>query len=172
MTGSSTRVIAESRLRRLNREPPVSGKFVLYWMQASQRTRDNHALEYAVQRANLLDLPLVTVFGLANGYPEATGAHYRFMLEGLAETRKRLERRKIGFRFLRESPPAAALRAGAEAALIVCDRGYLRHQVAWRKTVARRAGREVVEVETDALVPVDEASDRAEIGARTLRPKL
>ena len=60
----------------------------------------------------------------------------------------------------------------ARAALVVCDRGYLRHQKRWRAAVAAAAPCRVVQVEGDVVVPVEEASDRHEVAARTLRPKL
>jgi deoxyribodipyrimidine photo-lyase len=71
----------------------------------------------------------------------------------------------------RGSPPDVALQLGREAALIVCDRGYLKHQRVWRHQVARQAGCRVVQVESDVVVPVEAASGKAEIGARTLHPK-
>jgi hypothetical protein len=70
--------------------------WVLYWMQQSQRAHDNPALEYAIHRANRLDLPVLVVFALTDSYPEANLRHYRFMLEGLAETQALLARRRIG----------------------------------------------------------------------------
>src|ERR687894_284969 len=64
--------VQEERVRRLNDvEEPRSGDYVLYWMQQSQRAGDNHALEYAVQRANDLDCRLLVTFGLTDDYPEA-----------------------------------------------------------------------------------------------------
>jgi hypothetical protein len=45
--------VQSSRIQRLNdRELNKKGKYVLYWMQQSQRAAYNHALEYAVQQAN------------------------------------------------------------------------------------------------------------------------
>jgi len=164
--------IPASRIQRLNDRPPVRGRFVLYWMQQSQRAEDNPALEYAAAEANRLDLPLVAAFGLTDDYPEANLRHYAFLLEGLAEAARALERRAIAFVLRRGSPPEVALALGREAALLVCDRGYLRHQRAWRSQVAREAACPVVQVEGDVVVPVEEASGKAEIGARTLRPKI
>jgi len=46
----------------------------------------NPALEHAIARANELTLPVVTVFGLHAGYPQANERHFAFMLEGLAGT--------------------------------------------------------------------------------------
>jgi deoxyribodipyrimidine photo-lyase len=61
---------------------------------------------------------------------------------------------------------------GRAARLIVCDCGYLRHQKAWRQAVARKAACRVVQVESDLIVPVETASVKAQIGARTLRPRI
>jgi len=164
--------IAAGRIRRLNRREPARGRYVLYWMQQSQRAELNHALEYAAQRANALGQPLLAAFGLTDGYPEGNLRHYRFMLEGLAETERALGRRGVRLAVRRGDPDAVALELGRDASLIVCDRGYLRHQKAWRRNVAAGAGCEVVEVESDAVVPVEIASGKAEYAARTLRPRL
>jgi deoxyribodipyrimidine photo-lyase len=171
----ATTQVHESRIRALNESDAVRGRrarYVLYWMQQSARAECNHALEHAVQEANERKLPLVACFGLMERYPDANLRHYRFLLEGLAHTRSALERRGIALRVRRGSPEAVALALAEGAALVVCDRGYLRQQRSWRERVAARAGRRVVQVESDAVVPVDLVSQRAEVGARTLRPKL
>ncbi len=165
--------IPPSRIQRLNDRPAGrGGRFVLYWMQQSQRAEENPALEFAAAAANRRGLPLVVAFGLTDEYPEANLRHYAFMLEGLSETARSLARRGIAFVLRRGSPPEVALAIGREAALLVCDRGYLRHQRAWRTLVAREAACPVVQVEGDVVVPVEEASGKAEIGARTLRPRI
>ncbi|MFA6174420.1 MAG: deoxyribodipyrimidine photo-lyase [Kiritimatiellales bacterium] len=117
-------------------------------------------------------MPVAVVFGLMDDYPEANERHYAFMLEGLAETFQTLEKRGIGAFIGRGHPADVALKAGRDAALIVCDMGYLRHQAEWRALVADEADCEVVEIESDVVVPVETASDHAEYMARTLRPKL
>ncbi|MCU0857150.1 MAG: deoxyribodipyrimidine photo-lyase [Pontiellaceae bacterium] len=165
-------MIHPARIHNLNDKPARAGGFVLYWMQQSQRAEWNHALEYAVERANGLGLPVAVVFGLMENYPEATERHYAFMLEGLAETFRTLEKRGIGTMLEYGHPADVALKAGRGAALIVCDMGYLRHQAEWRVRVAEEAGCEVVEVESNAVIPVETASDHAEYMARTIRPKL
>jgi deoxyribodipyrimidine photo-lyase len=166
------RTIQEERICRLNDSDARRGNYVLYWMQQSQRAECNHALEYAVQRANELGQPAVVAFGLMDDYPDANLRHYRFMLEGLQDTRKRLERRGIRMVVQLGRPDDVALSLGAAASVIVCDRGYLRHQKAWRQRVARDAGCEVVQVESDVVVPVDTASNKPEFAARTIRPKV
>ena len=169
----ATRLIQDPRIHPLNEAPPdPEGRYVLYWMQQSQRAEDNPALEYAIQRANDLALPVVVGFGLMDGYPEANARHYYFMLQGLAEVAPALERRNLRFVLRHGNPDAVALGLAADAALVVTDRGYLRHQKTWRRNVADNAGREVVEVETDVVVPVEVVSDKREYAARTLRPRF
>jgi hypothetical protein len=42
-------MIQKERLRPLNNEAAKARDFVLYWMQSSQRTLSNHALECAAK---------------------------------------------------------------------------------------------------------------------------
>ncbi|MCU0591287.1 MAG: deoxyribodipyrimidine photo-lyase [Desulfobacterales bacterium] len=164
--------VQDARIRHLNDRPVVQGRYVLYWMQQSQRAEMNHALEYAIQEANRLKQGVVVAFGLTDEYPEANLRHYAFMLEGLKETAQDLRKRQIRLVLRRGSPPEVARMLGREASLIVCDCGYLRHQRQWRQVVARNAVCRVVQVESDVIVPVETASEKAQIGARTLRPRI
>lgn len=163
----------DARIQCLNDDrPDEDGDYVLYWMQQSQRAHFNHALEHAARIANQRGLPLVVVFGLTEKYPEANERHFYFMLEGLAGTEQALKKRRIQMVVRRGAPNEVALELSGRATVVVCDRGYLRHQRKWRKSVAERAGRQVIQVESDAVVPVEVASDKAEFAARTIRPKL
>jgi deoxyribodipyrimidine photo-lyase len=126
------------RTTRLNDRPPGPGRYVLYWMQQSQRARCNHALEFAVARADALGLPLLVGFGLTD-YPEADLRSYQFLLDGLRETAVALSDRGIGFVLRRGTPDQVALELAADAAAVVCDRGYLRHQRRWRRQVGDRS---------------------------------
>ena len=145
---------------------------MLYWMQQSQRAEYNHALEYAVKQANELDLGVVVAFGFTDDYPEANLRHYTFMVEGLAETNDLLEKRGIKMVVRRGSPPDVVLELGRDAAIIVCDCGYLKHQRIWRDKVARKSDCRVVQVESDVIVPLETVSSKAEYAARTIRPKI
>jgi deoxyribodipyrimidine photo-lyase len=155
-----------------NGKPVRKGRYVLYWMQASQRAVDNPALDAAAARADELGLPLMCVFGLTPDYPEANLRHYAFMVEGLAETRAALADRGIQLAVLLARPDGAAIRLAADAALVVCDCGWLPHQRTWRMRVAREAACAVVQVDGDVVVPVTEASPKQEWSAATLRPKI
>jgi len=165
-------MIHPSRIQPLNKRSIQDGRYILYWMQASQRVDCNHALEYAVGEANERNLPVVVVFGLTDRFPEANLRHYAFMMEGLEEVRKGLNSRGIRFVLFHRSPELAATAMAEEAALVVADRGYLRIQRQWRNHVAKNAPCAVVQVESDAVVPVETASPKEEYTAGTLRPKL
>ncbi len=163
--------VSADRVSKLNQKEAARGDFVLYWMQQAQRAHWNYALEYASGLANDLGLPLVVCFGLTS-YPEANARHYAFMLEGLEETAAALQKRRIQFVLQLGHPTGVALKIGRRAAVIVCDRGYLRVQKIWRQKVAADAKCPVVQVESDVIVPVEVASIKQEFAARTLRPKL
>jgi deoxyribodipyrimidine photo-lyase len=164
--------IQASRVQVLNDQEIRKGRYVLYWMQQSQRSDFNHALTYAIQQADSIRQGVVVVFGVMDDYPEANLRHYTFMLEGLAETRDALADLGILMVIQKGHPVRAALSLSADASLIVCDRGYLRHQKEWRVQLAGKAGCRVVQVESDVVVPVEVVSGKAEYAARTIRPKI
>ena len=166
-------MIQDSRIHFLNDTPPINdNRYVLYWMQSSHRTRCNHALEYALREANRLQKPLLVYLGVTAAYPEANLRHFQFMLEGLQAVAENLARRQIPFLVEPISPEAGALKLSDRAVLIVVDKGYQRHERDWRKTVAENAPCQVVEVETNVMVPVAAASPKEEYSAATLRRKI
>ena len=164
--------IEPERIHPLNHRLFASGQYVLYWMQASQRAYWNPALEFAVDLANQRKLPLLVGFGLTDRYPEANLRHYAWMLEGLRETAEALQERGIGFVMRLQEPPALAVELARRAAAVVADRGYLRHQRAWRAYVAERADCPVIEVESDAVIPVQTASNQQVFRAASLRRRI
>jgi deoxyribodipyrimidine photo-lyase len=164
--------ISPARLRVLNSRDFAAGEYVLYWMQQAQRAEWNDALEYAIELGNELGVPVVAGFGLMDDYPEANLRHYVFMLEGLREVAGALAKRGVGFVLQHGEPARVALKLARHARAVICDRGYLRHQKAWRRTVAEEATCRVVQVETEVVVPVETASSKAEFAARTIRPRL
>ena len=111
--------IQETRIQQLNDLDLRKGRYVLYWMQQSQRVEFNHALEYAIHRANELSQSVVVGFGLTDNYPEANLRHYSFMLEGLGETQLALKERGIKFVVQKGPPAAVTLKLGKEASLTV-----------------------------------------------------
>jgi deoxyribodipyrimidine photo-lyase len=165
--------IHPERLQPLNETSRADdGRYVLYWMQQSQRAVHNPALEYALEQAKEEGRPLLVVFGLMDDYPAANLRHCTFMLEGLQETQTDLADRGIRMIVRYGNPDEVALAYADEASLLVTDRGYLRHQKRWRARVAEEAPCRVVQVEGDVVVPVETVTDKAEYAARTIRPKI
>jgi len=165
-------MVQPERIRILNSKPQRQGAYVLYWMQSAQRAEWNHALEFAAEEANRLRRPLVACFGLTDSFPEANLRHLAFMVEGLEETARALRARGVALVVERGSPEAPALRLADGASLVVADRGYLRCQRQWRERLAREAPCQVVQVETDVVVPIEAVSGKEEYAAATLRPRL
>lgn len=130
------------------------GDYVLYWMQAAQRTEANYALEYAIHQANKLDLPLTVFFGLTDQFPDANLRHYIFLLEGLRDVSQSLHKRGIQLIIRHGSPEHSIHDLAAGASLVVVDRGYLRIQRDWRSSVAHSLDCPLIQVESDVLVPI------------------
>jgi deoxyribodipyrimidine photo-lyase len=165
-------MIQEQRIQFLNDAEVRKGDYVLYWMQQAQRAECNHALEYAIERANGLKLPVVVFFGVTGSFPEANARHLAFMLQGLQRAGGDLARRGLLFVPRIVAPDRGAAELGKRAALAVTDRGYLRVQREWRAAAAARMSCPLVQVESDVVVPVETASPKEEYGAGTLRPKI
>ncbi|MGF1632997.1 MAG: deoxyribodipyrimidine photo-lyase [Phycisphaerae bacterium] len=166
-------MIPEERIHQLNDKPiDPAGVYVLYWMQASQRTRYNHALEYAVGQANDLGQSLLVCFGLMDDYPEANLRHYHFMVQGLADVETSLKRRDIKLVVKHGHPAEVALHYGKRASVIVVDQSYTRWPRRWYEKVADEAKVRLVQVESEIVVPVESASVKQEHAARTIRPRI
>jgi deoxyribodipyrimidine photo-lyase len=166
------KMIQKERIKALNKKEVKKGAYVLYWMQASQRTEYNHALEVAIIKANELRQPVVVFFGITDHFPEANERHYAFMLEGLKEVRESLEKRDIQMVILHKSPEAGAVQLAKKASLAVVDRGYLKIQKQWRNDAANRMDCPLIQVESDVIVPVEETSPKEEYAAATIRSKI
>jgi len=165
-------MLQPERIQALNDRPVQRGKYVLYWMQASQRATWNHALALAIQQANERHEPLLVLFGITNRFPDANVRHYTFMLEGLREVRDALMKQGIQFVVKLASPELAAIKLAREASLVVTDRGYLRIQKQWQRYVSEKVSCLVLQVESDVVVPVEVASNKEAYSAGILRPKI
>jgi deoxyribodipyrimidine photo-lyase len=159
-------------VRFLNNKEVANGEYVIYWMQSSHRVQDNWALNYAIETANNSDLPVVVYFGLTNEFPEASYRHYWFMLEGLKEVSAILQSLGVRFVINEDSPPQGLLDISKKSSQIIVDRGYLRLNKAWYNYAAEKVQVPLIQVEDNVVVPVEEASQKEEYSAATLRPKL
>ncbi|MEM3372985.1 MAG: deoxyribodipyrimidine photo-lyase [Candidatus Anstonellales archaeon] len=155
-----------------NNDLNKSGTYVLYMMQASQRISYNHALCYAIKLANNYNKPLVIGFALIPKYPNANTRHYYFMLEGILELKKYLENKGINFVMQLGDYKDVCLELSENSLLTITDFGYLRYQLLIRNEVAKEINTKFIAVESDIVVPIKEASNKAESFARTIRPKI
>jgi len=165
-------MIESERVKQLNTNKKTTADFVIYWMQQSQRTSYNHALEYAIRKANEEDKPLLVYFGITDDFPDANKRHYSFMIEGLQDIKENLTQKNINFIVRVEHPVEGIVTLSQDAALIVVDCGYLGIQQEWREKVSNRIDCPLIQVESDVIVPVETSSDKEEYAAYTLRPKL
>jgi deoxyribodipyrimidine photo-lyase len=170
---SLERLLADPRITvRKDGPPNMKGGAVVYWMQRAQRGLDNAALDVAIEAANALRLPVAVFFGLHPKYPNANLRHYAFLLEGLNETRERVERRGAAFVF-RPFPHHDLIRFCDEvrAALVIGDENPLRAPESWRQRAAARLRAPFWTVDADVIVPT-KFFHKEEYAARTLRPKI
>lgn len=166
-------MIQKERVLRLNDRPIQSERrYVLYWMQASQRVEENPALSYAVQEANALRKPLVVVFGIIENFPEAGQRHYAFMLEGLQDVAASLQERNIRFVVTLDGPVYGTVALAKEAAEVITDRAYGAVERSWRAEVSAQVPCRLVQVESNVVVPVEQVSNKDEYSAATLRRKI
>ncbi|HET9252423.1 MAG TPA: deoxyribodipyrimidine photo-lyase [Candidatus Eisenbacteria bacterium] len=165
--------VSDPRIRvRRDDKPSARPRCVVYWMQRSQRGRENPALNVAIDAANALGLPLAVHFGLHPRYPRANARHYAFLLDGIPEAARHVEARGAAFVF-RPYPHHSLLRFCEEVApaLVVGDENPLREPESWRDGAARNLRVPFWTVDSDVIVPSCHF-DREEYAARTLRPKI
>lgn len=153
--------------------PDSEGRCVLYWIQRSQRGRDNAALNLAIALGNALGLPVAAVFGLTGDYPGAQSRHYRFLIEGLVDAAADLEGRGVPF-CLGLGRPDRVLMEYAQAlrpAIVIGDENPVRPGVFWRDQAAKELAVPLRFVDSDVVVP-SSLFPNEEYAARTLRPKI
>lgn len=164
--------LARVRVARAG-EPTAEGDCVLYWMERSQRGRDNAALNLAIEWGNALNRPVLTVFALDPHDPKAQRRQDRFLLDGLVDVRSDLQARGVPL-ILRVGEPSEvvlALAAETRPALVVGDENPLREARAWRAKVADRLTAPFRIVDADVVVP-SSLFPKDEWSARTFRVKL
>lgn len=165
-----------ARVRWLRGGAPIAGaRYLLYWIQINQRARGNDALDFAIEQANALGLPVVAYQGLRPDYPGANDRLHTFILEGAFDLRRGLAKKKILHLFHLERRPSAAsglLAALArDAALVVTDHFPVFLVNGQARALARAIERPVASVESSCVVP-SALFPKPEFAARTFRPKI
>lgn len=165
--------LLKTRIKQLS-SPKTDGKCVLYIMSRDQRVKDNHALVCAQKHAIAKKLPLAVVFCLYEKSGVRSREHFEFMLEGLKEVENDLNKLNIPFILLlgapRERLEATFHHLSPDA--VYFDFNPLRGPRKQQSYIAEKSDFSVFVVDTHNVVPVWVASDKKEVGAYTLRPKL
>lgn len=164
------------RIRKLNEDPDrADAMYVLYWSQMNRRVWANHALEYAVQRANELGLPVLFYEGLTCTYPHANDRLHTFLLENVPDTEQCLKERRIGYLFyLRRTRIDAndlLYRLATDAALVVTDDYPLFIASTHNASVPTKVGVAYYAVDSSCVVPMSRHEKR-NYGAYTIRPRI
>ncbi len=164
----------DPRRTRLIRDGKKRCGPVLYWMSRDQRSSDNWALEFALQKAREKKVPAAVVFCISPGYPHLTKRSFDFLLGGVRVLAENLSKRDIPFFFYSGDPieRISECVAEMEPSCLVCDFDPLRHTKHWIKGVARKTPVPVYQVDAHNVVPCWLASDHKEYAARTFRPRL
>ncbi len=105
--GSRSEVPPERLRVHVDRPVRPDRALVLYWMIAYRRLDFNFALQRAVDWARDLDRPLLVLEPLRCGYRWASDRHHRFVLDGMADHRRRLEGSRVGYHPYVEPTPGA-----------------------------------------------------------------
>ncbi|MEO8050623.1 MAG: deoxyribodipyrimidine photo-lyase [Acidobacteriota bacterium] len=164
------------RVRKLNSaEEGKKGSYVLYWAQVNRRVECNHALSFAVDRANHLNLPVLSYEGLSCSYPQANDRFHTFLIEGAQETARRLRALGIGYVFhlrrRRSDPDDALYRLAANAAALITDDypGFLARE--HNRSVPHKLAIPYYSVDSSCIVPMSYFT-KQEYAAYTIRPKI
>ncbi len=147
---------------------------VIYWMSRDQRVHDNWALLFAQNLAKENNSELAVVFNLVPDFLEATIRQYGFMLKGLQQMEKELEKYNIPFFLLKGKPEKTISNFIKEnnASVIVSDFDPLRIKRVWKRDLAKKIKIPFYEVDAHNIVPCKYVSQKIEFGAYTIRPKI
>jgi deoxyribodipyrimidine photo-lyase len=141
----------------------------------NRRADWNQALNFAMEMANDLALPVLVYEGLTCSYPYASDRFHTFLLQGVPETEKRLKAGGIGYIFYlrrRASDPNDVLyRLAARAAVVVTDDYPTFITARHNSSVAPRLELAFYAVDASCIVPMACFAKR-EYAAYTIRPKI
>jgi deoxyribodipyrimidine photo-lyase len=172
MIGYTESLAKRTRLIHSGDEKPH--RPVIYWMSRDQRAFDNHALLFAIEKAQSLKAPIGVLFCLVDDFLDASDVHFYFMLKGLKETEGYLRDAGIPLFVIKGNPETEvpkALNALNISALVV-DFDPLKIKKQWKKSVCNKLNCPVYEVDAHNIVPCFLASDKAEYSAFTFRKKI
>jgi deoxyribodipyrimidine photo-lyase len=148
------------------------GRYVLYLALGAFRVSYNPSLCFAISLANKLHLPLIVLVVIDFSFPTLNGRNFKFFIEGLQDFQQGLTEKKIGFHLMIGSIKEIFSKYYGDAGFIVTDVSYLPEIRNRQKEIYSLSDAEIYEVDSNLLVPVWIASNKRELGAYTLRPKI
>lgn len=151
----------------------ADGRCLIYWMQRSQRGRDNAALNLAIEMANQHQVPVVCCFGLYDEFPDAERRHFRFLVQGLIDASADLAQKNIPL-IVRLGQPTQIVNQLVDElnpVAVVTDDNPLKIGQTWRKKLATELKTQLFIVDSDVVVPSAQFP-KEEYAARTIRPKI
>lgn len=159
--------------------PRAGGEFILYWLQGtSLRARANWALNFAVDLANQLGLPVLAYHGLRPDYPWASDRIHSHILESARDLESDFHERGIQYAFFlqprkpgAESEPSPLVRLGRRAAAVVTDWFPTFIQPRQLRGLRQKLETPVIAIDSTTVVPV-RAFGHAFSTARAFRPRL
>ncbi|QQS40748.1 MAG: deoxyribodipyrimidine photo-lyase [Acidobacteriota bacterium] len=167
--------ISERAVKLNDADERPKADYVLYWMQMYKRADHNHALNFAIEKANDLGLPLLVYEGLKYYYPWASDRLHTFILEGVEEKREALRERGISYVFYlqkdEDSPKQTVKALAKRAAAIVTDDYPCFIIPAHNRAIVGKADVTVYAVDSNGIIPMSKF-DKEEYAAYTIRPKI
>jgi deoxyribodipyrimidine photo-lyase len=158
------------RIRILNKGKKQHGP-ILYLMSRDQRVHDNHALLYAQESAKEKNVPFGVLFCLKTTFLNATLRQYSFMLEGLQQLEKELNKFHIPFFLIPDNKQQLKkFLKKHHVSLIITDFSPLKYM----EKRAKYFPKDIPHHEVDAhnIVPCWIASTKQEYSAFTFRKKI
>jgi deoxyribodipyrimidine photo-lyase len=148
---------------------------VLYWAQTNRRVTSNHALAYAVELANQAGIPVLFYEGLTYDYPYASDRLHAFILEGIPDTERQLQRLGIGYLFYlrrtRDDPNDILYGLAKDAAALVTDDYPVFLARHYNASVPPKLDIPYYAVDSSCIVPMS-CFEKREYAAYTIRPKI
>ena len=161
------------RIKKLNNLEYSNGG-VVYWMQRDRRSNNNWALVHAQNIAIRLKAPLTVFYSLNGNFNDGNNRQYGFLLKGLVDTIKELEKYKIPFHIRRGDAISSIKKYISKA-----NTGYLITDFSPLRVYKNRVAKLVSEinipfeiVDAHNIVPTWTVSEKQEFAAHTLRRKI
>jgi deoxyribodipyrimidine photo-lyase len=152
-------------------------KVVIYWMSRAIRMSENPALVEACVTAKEHGAKLIVVFALIPNFPYANTRNMDFLLRGLAEVSDKLSEKGIPL-YLHQGFPVNAFEHILKEYRIISiinEHHVLNPFLSSQDQVKEWCLYQDVDfhlVNTACVIPVEEASNKLEFAAKTIRPKI